>query len=142
MQLKSLDDCSRYVEAELDRTVRRLPGWVATATDVLEWHGPGPMRSLSSGVQAWRVAPADGRGWYRLDAALHEQEFIIWFGHRQAGIESLQWIMCPALHVTFDDLAPTQSISLTFGIGDVLQAMIASAGSPYPVFPLNGFSVD
>ena len=87
MQLKSLVDCNRYVEAELDRTVRRLPGWVATATDVLEWHGPGPMRSRSSGVQAWRVAPADGRGWYRLDAALHEQEFIIWFGHRQAGIE-------------------------------------------------------
>jgi len=121
VELKTPAECAAYVTRELDRLVRSHSGWHSgRAVDVDD-----PELSWKVGFD--HVAPY----WYLVEARLMEQEFLIWFGCYQVGLQGLHWLMRPAVHVAFDQLTPSKDGILDgFSLTDVLGAMVDSVDDP------------
>jgi len=133
MQLKTAEECRTYVDAELRTLTHAQRGWhSAPSTDV-------PNRPLT-----WTVSRGVGEGWHTLEARLDRSEFLIWFGNHQVGVPGLHWIMRPAVHVAFEDLAPRgDTVALRFSLGDILAQMIYTLSLPMQhvtCFALNSYS--
>jgi hypothetical protein len=139
--LKTETECRRYVEGELDRAVRSIPGWRAPYTG----GGFSPEPESAPPLFTWKIHKTDEDSWYTLQARLDTQEFVIWFGNHQAGSISLYWIVRPAVHVSFKDVWPREDpLPLRYCLGDVLAMMIRSIEGPRRFgfcFPMNSFSI-
>lgn len=147
MQFDGLADCASYAEAELTRILRSRPSWQVTpATAPAERFTPAqPGSHRPQGeIRVWRISLSSGgnRKWYRLEADLHEEEFLIWFGNRQVGAEGIHHIMRPAIHVAFRDLSPMDHLELAdFTLGSVLELMLDSVSAGGLAFEPNDFSL-
>ena len=148
MELRSREECGRYVEGELDRVIRSRPGWSARGATPEYSYRCAASRDIAAEAMAWTILNSGGHygeSWYRLEAHLIRQEFLVWFGNHQVGIEGLHWIMRPAVHVAFDDLEPmAEPFRFRFRLGDVLEVMMRSLDKPSSTetrFDLNNFSL-
>src|SRR5438445_7444460 len=102
MQLQSSVACDAYVQHELRTLIQRGSSWHATPASPDAPGVPPDGNRLS-----WKLTRTDTPdSWYVLEARIDSQEFLIWFGNHQVGAEGLHWIMRPAVHVAFRDLAP------------------------------------
>ena len=140
MNLDSESTCRAYVEGQLAQLKGKHPGWNTEFSPT--WHDP--TCHLRSGRVAWNVTRSDRNGSYTLEVRPDDREFVVWFGNHQVGAEGLHWIMRPAVHVAFTDLAPRRDpVGLPFTLCDVLEQMIATVDrpSPGPRFELNDFSL-
>jgi hypothetical protein len=136
------ESCRVYVDAELDRTVRAIPGWQADA-----WSGQdaGLLNPhVRPAAMLWRIGRHNLHGWYTLEARIDEGEFLFWFGNHQVGAGGLHWILCPAIHVAFAALHPAQDATVfQYTLGDVLTTLIDPTEQTQPPHRLemNDFSV-
>ena len=140
MNLSSESTCRAYVETQLAQLARKRPAWNAASAPT--WHDPA-FRTRPDRI-AWNVTPSDRNGSYTLEARLDDGEFVVWFGNHQVGAEGLHWIMRPAVHVAFTDLAPRNDpVNLPYTLCDVLDQMISTVDRPIsgPRFELNDFSL-
>ena len=143
MQFETTEECRQYVERELARTFQSQTGWHIGFA-----HGPNDLLGYTAPEMPrmrWKIYHVEEDSWYNLDARMDEREFVVWFGNHQVGAEGLHWIMHPAVHIAYDDLWPRSDlVAIRYGLGDVLQWMIASLGMPRQLqtrFDLNTFAL-
>jgi hypothetical protein len=142
VNLPSKDACRVYVDAELDRTVRAIPGWRADSWAPQDAGFLNP--HIHPTAMLWRIGHHDLRGWYMLEARIDDEEFLFWFGNHQVGAAALHWILRPAIHVAFAALHPAQEVTVfEYTLGDVLTALIDPAERTQPPHRLemNDFSL-
>ncbi len=126
MTVPEAQELRRYVESELDRVIRSHQGWHA------EFRPSGWRLETRPGRQReshlfWVLTEDSDTGDYLLEADPTSKEFLLWFGHHQAGADLLvTWIMRPAVHVPFEALWPPLETLPRFSIGDVLDCVLGA----------------
>jgi len=139
MKLRSRFECETYVDAELRRVTRSFPDFRTQSAPTDDFHGP------VAGAFSRRLCHRDNPDfWYTIEARPASEEFLVWFGNYQEGFHNIFWIMRPAVHIAFRDLAPNDDIPpLRFSLSDVLIQMIGTLRSPRGGgrFPMNTFSL-
>jgi len=117
-------DLREYVESELHRVTGAHPEWHVEFQPV-GYRVPADSPGRRNDQLVWRLAKQSEDGDYVLEADPDGQQFLIWFGHHQAGADPfVTWIMRPAVHISFEALWPPHGFPRHFRLGDVLEWMI------------------
>lgn len=121
MRLNTVAEIRAYVTRELHQVAESCPSWGVD----------GPTGSSDEKL-SWKLQFKGGSLslWYNIEVRLDNQEFLIWFGNYQVGIEQIHWIMRPAVHVAFADLGQSLIPVTNYSLGDILRAMIRSLENP------------
>jgi hypothetical protein len=137
LELKSKDELREYVEAELDRSVRKEhPDLLIEFVDAVTDEMPQDL--------CWYIIRPEGRigrnESYTVEARPDRKEFLVWYGVQAGGAAWSSPALSRCVHVHFPDALPatvSSRLRSELSLGAALQTMLGDE----ELYPMNCFAL-